>query len=73
VRWLCRWWKKEPDPVRLPFFPSFYLDQLEEQLGDEELLVLSAEERRELRRLIIDLERITGTSFALHDWHIRNT
>ena len=51
-------------------FPSALLDELEEGLEPTEMLVLDPTERMKLRLAVQQLERIAGTSIALHSFHV---
>ena len=60
----------QPRVVLVTDFPSAIMDELEEGLEPTEMLVLDPAERMKLRLAIQQLERIAGTSIALHSFHI---
>lgn len=72
---LITWWKQwrhgqQPRVVVVADFPSSLMDELEQGLDPTEMLVLDPEERIRLRHAILQLERLAGTSIALHSFHI---
>jgi len=71
---LLSWWKQRKERSQrvmlVAHFPSALLDELEEGLEPTEMLVLDPTERMKLRLAVQQLERIAGTSIALHSFHI---
>lgn len=72
---LLAWWREWRSPsgpsrvVLMAEFPSSLMDDLERELAPTEMLVLDPEERIKLRLAILQLERLAGTSIALHSFH----
>ena len=71
LSWWREWRSRRSQRVMLvTHFPSALLDELEQGLEPTELLVLDPQERIRLRLAILQLERLAGTSIALHSFHI---
>ena len=75
---LIAWWRQwrqgqQPRVVVVADFPSSLMDELEQGLDPTEMLVLDPEERIRLRHAILQLERLAGTSIALHSFHVRQS
>ena len=78
IAWIREHWPKEqpkPQPriVLTTSFPSSIMDELEQGLDPTEMLVLDPTERLKLRLAILQLERLAGTSIALHSFHVRQS